>query len=170
MVSGEKDDVYASKLKYKGYFNFKDFYGFCYNWLTEELGMNVTENEYSEKITGPTKEVAFKWTCKSKVTDYFAFEIKLAFRILQLSEVEINKGGVKVKTNSGDITIKLKAILIKDYDGKFETSGRMKIWRGIYEKWIISQRVTQFEDKLTGMADDFLGQAKAFLDLEGADK
>jgi len=166
----EAEEVYKSKLKYRGYFNFKDFYTFCYNWLTEELGMNVTENEYSEKISGPTKEVSFRWTCKKEVTDYFAFQMVVGFRVLQLSEVEINKGGVKVKTNSGDITLKLKATLIRDYDGKFETSGRMKIWRGIYEKWIISQRVTQFEDSLSGMADGFLGQAKAFLDLESADK
>lgn len=166
----ESEEVYKSKLKYKGYFNFKDFYAFCYDWITEEFGMSVTETEYGEKISGPTKEVAFKWTCEKKVTDYFKFEIKLEFRVLQLSEVEINKGGVKTKTNSGDLTIKAKGTLIRDYDGKFETSGRMKLWRGIYEKWIISQRVTQFEDKLSGMVDEFLGQSKAFLDIESANK
>jgi len=166
----EQDEVYSSKISYKGYFNFKDFYQFCYNWLTEEKGMEVEESEYGEKIGGPTKEVKFKWICNKDITDYFQFEIKLDFRIGQLSEVEVNRGGAKVKTNSGSITLKLKSSLVRDYDGKFETSGRMKIWRGIYEKWIISQRIEEFEDKLSGISDEFLGQAKSFLDLESADK
>jgi len=166
----EQDEVYSSKISYKGYFTFRDFYQFCYNWLSEEAGLTVEETEYGEKIAGPTKEIKFKWACTKKVTDYFQFEIKLDFRIDQLAEVEINKGGAKVKTNSGSVAIKLKASLVRDYEGKFETSSRMKLWRGIYEKWIISQRVAEFEDKLSGMADEFLGQAKSFLDLESADK
>ena len=56
----EAEEVYKSKLKYKGYFNFKDFYIFCYDWISEEFGMDITETEYGEKISEPTKEVAFK--------------------------------------------------------------------------------------------------------------
>lgn len=166
----EQDEVYSSKISYKGYFRFKDFYSFCYNWLSEEAGLNVAETEYSEKISGPVKNISFKWAGTKEVTDYFQFEVKLDFKIDELAEVEINQGGAKVKTNSGSVSLKVKASLVRDYDGKFETSGRMKLWRGIYEKWIISQRVAEFEDKLAGLADGFLGQAKAFLDLESADK
>ncbi|MDP3966134.1 MAG: hypothetical protein Q8Q04_01235 [archaeon] len=166
----EQDEVYSSKISYKGYFSFKDFYAFCYNWLAEEAGLDVAENEYGEKISGPSKSIGFKWGCTKEVTDYFQFEIKLDFKVDGLTEAEINKGGVKIKTNSGSISVKLKASLVRDYEGKFETSGKMKIWRGIYEKWIISQRVAEFEDKLSGIAEGFLSQAKAFLDLESADK
>lgn len=163
----EKDKVYSSKLKYGGIFNFKDFYEFCYNWLSEEMGMSVSEDEYSEKIAGPTKNIDIKWKATSKVSDYFAFEIKADFQIMGLTEVEISQGGNKVKTNKGSIGVKVTATLVKDYDGKFETSAKMRLWRGIYEKWIISQRVKEYEDKLSGGAEGFLGQAKAFLDLEG---
>ena len=164
----EQDEVYSSKISYKGFFNFKDFYTFCYNWLAEELGLDVGEGEYSEKISGPVKNIGFKWTATKEVTDYFQFEIKLDFKVEGLTEVEINQGGAKVKTNSGGITIKVKASLVRDYKGKFETSGKMKIWRGIYEKWIISQRVSEFEEKLSEIADELLSQAKAFLNLESA--
>jgi len=162
-----KDQIYSSKMKYLGIFNFKDYYNFCYQWLTEETGLKVEEEEYSEKLKGATKNIDIKWKGSVKVSDYFAFEIKVEFKILAMSEVEINKEGIKLKTNNGEISTKVKSTLVKDYDGKFESSGRMKIWRGIYEKWIISQRIKYFEDKLTDMSDAFLGQAKAFLDLEG---
>ncbi|MBS3084702.1 hypothetical protein J4411_02205 [Candidatus Pacearchaeota archaeon] len=163
----EKDEIYSSKISYDGIFNFREFYTFCHNWLTEESGLEVVETEYSEKIAGPAKEIKFKWTATKDVTDYFRFEIKIGFSVRPLTEIEVNQGGEKVKTNKGKIEIKVTANLERDYDGKFETSGKMKIWRGIYEKWIISQRVAEFEDKLSGMSDEFLGQAKSFLALEG---
>ena len=166
----EQDEIYTSKISYNGFFKFKEFYKFCYNWLAEDSGLDVYETEYSEKIDGQTKTIGFKWECTKEVTDYFQYEIKLGFKIEELSEVEINKAGVKVKTNKGKVDIKLSGSLVRDYDGKFETSSRMKIWRGIYEKWIIASRIEEFEGKLSEICDEFLGQAKAFLDLESADK
>jgi len=166
-MPGSKDQVFASKMKYVGVFNFKDYYNFCYNWLTEETGLTVEEEEYSEKLKGSVKDIDIKWKGTKKVSDYFAFEVKIEFKIIAMSEVEVNQGGVKVSANKGEIATKVKALLIRDYDGKFESSGTMKIWRGIYEKWIISQRIKAFEDKLTADSNEFLGQAKAFLDIEG---
>ena len=47
----EKDTVFSSTVKYKGIFSFRDFYKFCYEWLTEETGLNpFSEEKYSEKI------------------------------------------------------------------------------------------------------------------------
>jgi len=39
--------------------------------------------------------------------------------------------------------------------------------RGIYEKWIIPSRINEFESKIIGDCDEFLSQAKGFLDIEG---
>jgi hypothetical protein len=163
----EKDTIYSSKIKYAGVFNFKDFYQFCYQWLSDETGLTVEEEEYSEKISGPVKNIDIKWKGSTKVSDYFKFEIKVEFKILAMSDVEINQGGNKIKTNKGEVSVKCKGVLVKDYEGKFETTAKMKLWRGIYEKWIIGGRVKEFEDKLSGACDEFLGQAKAFLDIIG---
>ncbi len=163
----EKDTIFSSKVKYKGIFNFKDFYQFCYEWLSDETGLTVEEEEYSEKISGPVKDIDVKWSGSKKVSDYFKNEVKVEFKIIAMSEVEINQGGTKIKTNKGEVGIKVKGILVKDYEGKFETTAKMKFWRGIYEKWIIGGRVKEYEDKLAGKCDEFLGQAKAFLDISG---
>jgi hypothetical protein len=163
----EKDTVYSSKIKYGGIFNFKDLYSFCYTWLSEEMGLSVAEEEYSEKLSGPAKNIDIKWTGSAKVSDYFAFQVKVEFKFLNLTEVEVTQNGNKIKTNKGEVTMKVKGILVKDYEGKFETTAKMKLWRGIYEKWIISGRVKEYEDKLAGGCDVFIGQTKAFLDLSG---
>lgn len=164
----EKTTHYNSKMKYVGVFPYSDLYKFCYDWLLEETELDpLIEKEYSEKIKGSTKEVKIKWEGKKEFTDYFRMTIKAEFHILAMTEVEINQGGQKIKANKGDVKLTVKGILERDYDGKFETSAWGKFIRSVYEKWIISTRVKEFEDKVSSKCDEFLTQTKAFLDLAG---
>ena len=163
----EKDKIYSSKVKYGGIFDFPNFYKFCYEWLRDELGFTVAEDQYVEKIKGDTKDVEFKWTATKKITDYFKFEIKVDYRILQLKKVEVVQNNAKVKTNEGSVDVKCAGTLIRDYDAKFETNAFQKFMRSIYEKWVIASRIADYEEKLAGNCDEFLAQVKAYLDLEG---
>jgi hypothetical protein len=163
----EKDDIYSSKVKYDGIFSFRDFYKFCYEWLIDETKVDLSEKKYVEKIKGSSKDIDVEWEGSKKMTEYFKFDIKIKFRILGLSEVEINDGGRKIKTNKGSVEISIKGTLVRDYDGKFETTAFRKFLRAIYEKWVIASRITEYEDKIAGACDEFLEQAKAYLDLEG---
>jgi hypothetical protein len=163
----EKDIVFSSKVKYGGIFSFKDFYKFCYDWLTEETGLFISENKYAEKLDGSSKNIDVEWVGTREVTDYFKFEVKIAFKVIGLSQVETQEGSTKIKTNKGGVEVGMKGVLVKDYKGKFETKPFQKFLRGVYEKWVIQARVEQFEEKLTEDCDEFLNQAKAYLDLEG---
>jgi len=69
--------------------------------------------------------------------------------------------------DKGGIKLSIKGVLIRDYDGRFEGSALRKFMRSIYDKWIIPSRIEQMEDKLISKCDEFLNQAKAYLDLEG---
>jgi len=86
----EKDDIYSSKVKYDGIFSFRDFYKFCYEWLIDETKVDLSEKKYVEKIKGSSKDIGVEWEGSKKMTEYFRFDIKIKFRILGLSEVEIN--------------------------------------------------------------------------------
>lgn len=163
----EKDNVFSSKIKNSGIFSFADFYKFCHDWIAEELKFEVSEDKYAEKLSGDSKNMEIEWTCWRKVTDYFKFEIKASFRIIGLTNVEITKNGMKIKTNKGNVELSIKGNLIRDYQGKFEKTAFQKFLRGIYEKWIIYSRVNDYEDKLIGNCEELLNQAKAYLDLEG---
>jgi len=164
----EKETVFSSKMKYTGIVSFKDFYKFCYDWLIEETKMDsVKEEKYSEKITVKGKDIDVEWKGERKVTDYFKFQIEVKFRVLGLTDVEVTQQGIKIKTNQGIVEMKVKGILIRDYEGKFETTAFKKFLRSIYEKWVIPSRVIQFEEKLITDSDEFFIHAKAYLDLEG---
>ena len=164
----EKDIVFSSTIKYTGIFSFKDFYIFCHEWLTEETGMDpLKEEKYEEKLAGDLKEIVIEWVGEKKITDYFRFDTKVKFTIRALKEVEIMQGGIKVKTNEGSVKVKVDGILVRDYEGKFDRTAHRKFTRGVYEKWVIPSRIEEFETKVASDCDEFLGQAKAYLDLEG---
>ena len=163
----EKENVFSSKIKYDGLFSFKEFYKFCYDWLVDEADLLVKEEKYSEKLSGNSKNIEIEWVGTKKLTDYFKSEVKVNFRIIGLTEVELTNDGQKIKTNKGSVEIKISGNLIRDYQGKMEKTASQKFMRGIYEKWIIPSRIDEYEDKLGGTCDDFLTQAKAYLDLEG---
>ena len=163
----EKDKIFSSKMKYEGIVSFKDFYRFCYDWLTEETELLIKETKYIEKFKGDSKDIDIEWVGERKVTDYFKFSVKINFRILGLKDVETTKEGVKIKTNQGSVEIKVAGTLVRDYDGKFETTAHKKFIRSVYEKWVIPSRIEQFEEKLISDCDEYLSQAKAYLDLEG---
>lgn len=163
----EKDTVFSSKTTYNGIFNFGDFYNFCYMWLTEEIGLIVSEKKYSEKIVGDAKTIEIKWEGFKEMTDYFKMDVKVEFRIVNLTKIEINQGGVKINTNKGSVEMKIAGALTKDYHGKFETTGFKKFLRSTYEKWVIPSRIDEFQGKVAQECDEYLNQVKSYLDLEG---
>jgi hypothetical protein len=163
----EKETIFSSTIKYNGIFSFKELYNFCYSWLTEETGLDLVEEKYEEKLSGDSKSIEVEWSGSKKMTDYFKIEAKISFSISNLTKVEINSGGAKVETNKGGVKIGIKGNLIRDYEGKFETTAFKKFLRSIYEKWVIHSRIEHYEDKIISSCDDFLNQTKAYLDLEG---
>lgn len=168
MAAGEEDNIFVSKIKSQGIFNFADFYKFCYDWIAGELNYPIiAEEKYKEKIEGDAKKIEVEWVATKEITDYFKFKIKCVFLILNMTEVEIVKNGTKTKMNKGSVELTVKGFLMKDYKGKFDRTAFRKMWREIYQKWIIPSRVDEFETRLADHCEELLAQAKAFLDLEG---
>jgi len=163
----EKDVIFKNRMKKRGNFTFKDYYQFCFDWITEEMDMDLAEKKYSEKIKETGKEIEVIWECEKKLTDYFRFDMEVRFEIKTMKTIEVVKDGKKITTNNGEIKTKVKGTLVRDYQSKFERTAFVKFSRSVYEKWVIRSRVEQFEEKIFVDCDEFLSQAKAWLDLEG---
>ncbi len=164
----EKETVFSSTIKHEGIFSFRDFYKFCYEWVKEEIVMDpLSETKYEEKLKGDEKGIVVEWKGEKELTDYFRFDAKIKFEIKALKNIEITQSGKKIKTNDGSVKINIKGILVRDYKGKFEMSAFNKFLRSIYEKWVIPTRIEEYEGKIAGSCDEFLSQAKSYLDLEG---
>lgn len=162
----EKDQIFSGKTKYTGIWDFKETYRFVYDWFIDK-GYKLVEKGYSEKIKPDGKEIEIKWEAKRKISDYFRFMIKADWRILGMTSVEVQKGGAKVKMNKGYIEIKFSAILVKDYEHRWENNAFIKFLRGAYDRYIIKSRISDYEDRLLAEVDEVIAQTKSFLTIEG---
>lgn len=162
----EKDEIFSGKTKYTGIWDFKETYRFLYDWFLDK-GYNLKEKGYTEKIKPDGKEIEIKWEAKRKISDYFRFTIKTNWRILRMTEAEVQREGVRVKMNKGYIELKFTAILEKDYEHRWENNAFIKFLRGAYDRYIIKGRIDSYEDKLLADTDEVIAQVKSFLTIEG---
>lgn len=162
----EKDTIFKGKIKSTGIFDFKDFYSFSYDWLRGE-GYDVFERRYAEKVAGDTKQIEVVWEADREISDYFKFRIVMEWMITGMKSVEVQKEGQKIKMDSGGVEIKFRAVLIKDYEDRWENNPFWKFLRGIYEKYIIRSRIEEYQIKLLEELGELVSQCKAFLSMEG---
>jgi hypothetical protein len=163
----ERDNLFKSKVKHNGLFDFKETYRILYEWLVDQ-NYDVNEKNYKEVIgAGGSKEIEVEWEATRKVSDYFKFMIEAKWHILGMTGVEVDIDGVKQKINKGQFEIEVKCTLLKDYEDRWENHPFWKFLRTFYDRYLIKERTEQFEGKLIGEMDEFVAQCKSFLALTG---
>jgi hypothetical protein len=162
----ERDKICDGKINHDGIFDYKEVYRFMYTWLTD-FDYFVEEKTYTEKAKPEGKEVEIHWIARRKISDYFRFVLKVDWNIFGMTTVEIVKDNIKIKANKGRIEIKVTAFLEKDYENRWENTAFLRFLRGVYDNFIIRQRIEDYEDKVAEELDELVAQTKAFLALEG---
>lgn len=157
-------NVAKQTIKKKGYWNYSELYGFCFNWLKDN-GYGVKESEYVEKLSDFGKEIQLKWEGGRRVTDYFKFVIKVEWHILGMTDAVIERDGKQEKTNKGEIKLSISADLVKDYEDNWDKKPMVKFMRGIYDKYIIRTTIDNYEDVLKSDFKEYISQIKSFLEL-----
>ena len=163
----EKDKLFESNVKHVGIWDFKETYRTLYEWLLNE-GYDVNEKTYKE-ILGPggEKEIEIEWKAYRKISDYFRFVIEVDWHIMRMTSVEAEIEGVKRKMNKGRIEVKIKTILEKDYEARWEGKAFFKFLRTMYDRYLVPARIESYEEKLIGEGDELVAQLKAYLELVG---
>jgi hypothetical protein len=158
-----KSTVFSQTIRKNGYFNFGDLYSFCVDWFKGE-GYDVIETDYVEKGSG-AKEVAVNWAPQKDITDYFRFVLNTEIFILDLKDAEIERDGNKEKTHKGNLRIRIRAEIHKDYEERWEQKPMSKFMRGVYEQYIIKTTIDEFETRLIKDASNFAKELKSFMEL-----
>ena len=163
----EKDVVIKEVIKYAGYGDFKNFYSYAHDCLKGEK-YSVTEDSYTEKVKGSSKEVEIAWTASKKLTDYFKVEIGVKWRILGMEDVDVEIDGKKKKMNKfAEVKIEAKGTLIHDYSNQWNKNAQTNFFKSLYNKYIIPDRTEQMKDKVEQDIKDFKEEMKALMELTG---
>ena len=161
----EKDAIFKGKIKTRGLYDFKDFYEFLYDYLMDE-NYDVFERKYVEKVSGDSKDVEIKWECMKEISDYFRFEIVFDWLILGMKKVKIKREDREITMDTGLLEVKFKALLVKDYENRWENHPFWKFLRGIYDRYIIRTRIEQYQERLLEEVNEAIAEAKSLLAIE----
>ena len=151
------------KLKQDSIFNMGELYKAMFAWFSN-YGYDFAEEEYNERDTGRAKDLKFFWTAEKKIDTYIKWGINVNVMILGMESVEIERNGLKLKTNKGAIEFQITAYLLKDYDDKW-SKGFTSFLRKVYDKVIARHRYQRMEQELVRETNKFMDEIKAFLNL-----
>lgn len=152
------------KVKQKSIFDLDELYKVLFRWF-ELYGYVLQELEYRDSAEGDSKHLEIKWKAEKAVDDYVMYVIRLNFLILGLQKVEVEENGVKVKKYTGDLEMNFYAFLAKDYENKWADAGYAKVFREIYDKYVIKKRMEGLYRELYEELYKLLDEVKAFLNL-----
>jgi hypothetical protein len=160
----EKKQVIKEKVEHSGLFDFAGFYKFIHSWLTDE-NYDVTEDEYKETVSGNSRNIGIKWSATKGISDYFRHEVKLEFKISDLTDVEVEIEGKKKKMNKGKIALEIKGTLVRDPESKWDATPFYRFIRDAYNKYVIPARTESNENKIIGDIIKIKEEIKSYLEL-----
>jgi hypothetical protein len=161
----EKQELVKEKADYTGFFNFTGMYSYAYNWLKNDEGYDVTEEKYSEKVSGNKRDITVEWKCSKDMSDYYKIELKIRFVVTGLTEVDVEVDGKKTRTNQGKVEVEIKGTLIVDPDSTWDSSPSYKFFRDIYNKYIIPSRTKDMRSRTFGIVANFKDSLKSYLEI-----
>lgn len=152
------------KVKQESIFNMPELYKALFSWFAN-YGYNFHEQEYNEADAGKGKNIKFFWVAEKNIDSYIRWQIELNAMILGMESIELERNGLKLKTNKASVEFRITATMIKDYDGKWSKGPGMGTLRRVYDKIMIRKRLSRLEGDLERETNKVIDEIKAFLNL-----
>tara|TARA_Y100000310_G_scaffold344051_1_gene454802 strand:- start:1963 stop:2463 length:501 start_codon:yes stop_codon:yes gene_type:complete len=151
------------KIKQEALFDFAELYQRLFSWF-EVMGYDFYEKGYEKHDKGAGSDIKIFWEATKETDDYTKFVIDVNFFILGFTKVEVEKDGLKFKTNKGSMEIRMNAYIVHDKKGdmekRFTSTGRT-----IYEKFIAKRRLEDQEVALYNESHLLMDEIKAFVSM-----
>ncbi len=154
------------KIKQKAIFDMGELYQVMFRWFNHH-DYDFQEKEYLEKRNSDgSRNLEIKWIATKKISDYFKFQIDIFFRLIALTDVEVELDGKKKKANrASPAEIEFSATLLKDYEGRWGQNGFLTFIREVYYVYIIMGRINDYKADLYGEVYEIIDEIKAFLNM-----
>jgi hypothetical protein len=151
------------KIKQDSIFDFDELYKRLFSWF-EVAGYDFYEKCYEKHNMGDADNLKIYWVATKDVDDYTKFVIETSFFVMGLKKVEIEKEGVKVKTNKATMEIRMSVYLVKDHEEKLKKKVG-DFGRKLYEKFVIKGRLNDQEIRLYNESHLLIDEVKAFVSM-----
>jgi hypothetical protein len=148
------------KIEKKAQFDMIDLYKTMKSWF-DLHEYKFAEKQYQEEVKGDKKSISIVWDGEKDVNEYTRFKLAVSISLKNYEFIETKKG----KIVEGSLVIKFGAVVRSDYENRWEKSPVMVFFRGIFDKFIASNKKERYEKELKEDAYDIFHRTKAYLNL-----
>ena len=152
------------RLNYSGIFHLNDLYRMIDGWLYEK-GYDKFEKKNEEQVLETGRKIEIELRPWKKTTDYAKNEIRLRIFVNDMTDIEVDRDGKKVKMNKGDIQMIFDAFLETDYEHRWENKPMYYFIRSLVDKYIFKFYTEKFVGNLVGDVRDLHHRIKSFLNI-----
>lgn len=151
------------KIKWEGITDFLELYKYMKLYL-EDIGYAREENleqKYIERVKPEgKKQLEIRWHGTKKKSEFFEYNIDMTILILGMSEVEIEKEGVKRKMQKGIFEMRISSYITTT--NKWD---ELKGLQRLYYDLTIRKRIDEYKLELYQKSTGFHSYVKNFLGL-----
>ena len=150
---GHGSDISWVRLKYSGLYDLDALLGAARGWFNRSKYF-VIDAEHSEAVKSSGKEITVVWRPVRSVNDYVQFQFEFEISITKEIDVLVEEHGKKVKKQQGDMEIRFKNAMAKNYRQTFRGPTK-EFLRQTYEKYLIRSELDDYRRKLMVEGEDF---------------
>lgn len=160
----EKVSIYGPafvRIKHSGLYDIEQLIGDIKGWVFSKKYIPA-EEEHTENVKPAGKEIRYVISPLRNVTDYIRFAITVEISIYREMDVVLEEETGKTPKQRGDLEVRVKATMIKNYKSTFRGASK-EFLRRTYEKYLIKSQLEEYEQKLKDDVDELLDIIKASL-------
>ncbi|MFH1174030.1 MAG: hypothetical protein V1725_02795 [archaeon] len=171
---GDERDILVTKFEIDvdDVFHLKNLYKTIYEWTKIEGwkaadGNGEPEMLYWERRTQVTEhQIWWRFMMKPDNNTYFTYFLKIDYQTLAMGGTEVPYDGKKIKSNKGEVILRVQAWLLVDPDNKWDDATFLKQIERIFRKRIYKQQIEDYKKRLEIITERLRNTIKTYLQLQ----
>lgn len=159
----QKEEIASTTVEYEGHFDFGRLYQLLHDLFTS-YDYYIYETKYLRDDVD--ESIKIQWDCFKFLDDYTKVDFSMEILYVAFGEGEVQKGGRRVKMETGDIEVNLKVSLVTDYKSEWEDNMILKHFKGFYEAYLYKDTFDTYDDDTEEELWEIAGELKDFFRLQ----
>jgi len=151
-------------ISFEGIFSVKEVRDIVMDWIFGK-GYVPIEAKAQQVVKKDAKFFEFTLMPFKKLSDYAKSVVKIVVSAGDCRDIIVTVAGKKRKMQEGKILVTIEGLLETDYEAKWELPF-LYAFRVIFEKYIISPFISDYEKHVAGDANLLISQVSAYFNLQ----
>ncbi len=156
--------VSKQKIIHEGLFSATELYSLIDSYF-ESIDYDKREIKNIESVRDKGKYVEIEMEPHRKITDFVEYKIHLRMIMENLTEVVVEKGKRKIRTNKGKLQLVFDAYVETDYEARWEDRPILYIIRALFNKFLYPAQREKYANEVGQDLTHLVSNIKSYLNI-----